>query len=225
MIDIEYAVIVDVEATPARTYDEVAATREPRHSRLERVSADIRTGLWSRAGIPPGKSLARPETGAAFLAAPVDSGRQRPRHPASPAAKPRKVKGYSDGARKAELRRSAWWFWQSSRTSLDRRLPANREFFAFLCEKQASEEFAARAPSRLFHGVRWLGGIQGRFLLLRITGERSAGTGDLIATSAICKRRTGARRLYAGICLRIALVRCPCGDSRRLVARFPVSGR
>jgi hypothetical protein len=27
MIDIEYAVIVDVEATPARTYDEVAATR------------------------------------------------------------------------------------------------------------------------------------------------------------------------------------------------------
>jgi hypothetical protein len=26
-IDIEYAVIVDVEATPARTYDEVAATR------------------------------------------------------------------------------------------------------------------------------------------------------------------------------------------------------
>ena len=27
LIDIEYAVIVDVEATPARTYDEVAATR------------------------------------------------------------------------------------------------------------------------------------------------------------------------------------------------------
>ena len=27
LIDIEYAVIVDVEATPARTYDEVAATK------------------------------------------------------------------------------------------------------------------------------------------------------------------------------------------------------
>ena len=27
MIDVEHAVIVDVEATPARTYDEVAATR------------------------------------------------------------------------------------------------------------------------------------------------------------------------------------------------------
>jgi Transposase DDE domain len=27
MIDLEHAVIVDVEATPARTYDEVAATR------------------------------------------------------------------------------------------------------------------------------------------------------------------------------------------------------
>jgi transposase len=29
MIDLEHAVIVDVEATPARTYDEVAATRTP----------------------------------------------------------------------------------------------------------------------------------------------------------------------------------------------------
>ena len=27
LIDIEHAVIVDVEATPARTYDEVAATK------------------------------------------------------------------------------------------------------------------------------------------------------------------------------------------------------
>jgi hypothetical protein len=29
--------------------------------------------------------------------------------PASPMAKPRKVKDYSDGARQAELRRTAWW--------------------------------------------------------------------------------------------------------------------
>jgi hypothetical protein len=27
MIDVEHAVIIDVEATPARTYDEVAATK------------------------------------------------------------------------------------------------------------------------------------------------------------------------------------------------------
>jgi hypothetical protein len=73
------------------------------------VSADIRTGLCSRAGVPPGKSSARPETGAAFLASPADSGRQRPRYPASPAAKPRNVKDYSDGAGKPELRRTAWW--------------------------------------------------------------------------------------------------------------------
>jgi hypothetical protein len=34
----------------------------------------------------------------------ADSGRQRPRYPASPAAKPRKVKDYSDGHTKAALR-------------------------------------------------------------------------------------------------------------------------
>src|SRR5580658_220371 len=36
------------------------------------------------------------------LAAPADFRRQRPPCPASPAAKPRKVKDYSDGARKPE---------------------------------------------------------------------------------------------------------------------------
>jgi hypothetical protein len=80
-------------------------------ARLKPVSADIRTGLCAGAGIPPGKDLAKPETGTAFLAAPVDSGRQRPRYPASPAAKPRKVKDYSDGARKPEMCRTAWWGW------------------------------------------------------------------------------------------------------------------
>jgi hypothetical protein len=138
---------------------------------LKPVSADIRTGIYSRARISPGKSLARPETGRAFLAAPADfrrqrppcpaagraqafstrtslcrhsnqslsatgnsagkkfgetrdwagifgdlpdSGRQRPRYLASPAAKPPKVKDYSDDARKPELRRTAWWSWQDS---------------------------------------------------------------------------------------------------------------
>jgi hypothetical protein len=69
----------------------------------------IRTRLCSQAGIPSGKGLARPETGRAFLATRADSGRQRPRYSASLAAKPRKVKRYSDGARKPESRRTAWW--------------------------------------------------------------------------------------------------------------------
>jgi hypothetical protein len=86
----------------------------PRHLGLKPVSADIRTSLCSRAEIPPGKSLARPETGAAFFVTPSDSGRQRPRHAASPTAKPRKIKDYSDDARKPELRRTAWWSWEDS---------------------------------------------------------------------------------------------------------------
>jgi hypothetical protein len=38
LIDIDYAVIVDVEATPARTYDEVASTKTM-------IKADGRAGL------------------------------------------------------------------------------------------------------------------------------------------------------------------------------------
>jgi hypothetical protein len=64
------------------------------------------TALCSPARIAPGKSLARPETGVAFLATLADSRRQRPHCPGSPAAKPRKVKDYSDGARKPELCRA-----------------------------------------------------------------------------------------------------------------------
>jgi hypothetical protein len=86
----------------------------PLQARLEPVSADIRIGLCSRAGMSPGKSLARPETRAAFWATPADSRRQRPRGSASPAAKPRKVKDYSQRPRKPELRRTAWWGWQDS---------------------------------------------------------------------------------------------------------------
>jgi hypothetical protein len=64
------------------------------------VSADSRTGLCSRTGIPPGNGSAKPETRAAFSAALADSGRRRPRYSVSAAAKPRKVKDYSHGARK-----------------------------------------------------------------------------------------------------------------------------
>jgi hypothetical protein len=64
----------------------------------------------------PGKSWAKPETGVAFLASLADSGRQRPRYLASSATKPRNVKDYFDGARKRELRRTAWWSWQDSKS-------------------------------------------------------------------------------------------------------------
>jgi hypothetical protein len=47
---------------------------------------------------------------------------QRPRRPASPAAKPRKVKDYSEGARKSELRRTAWRAHQGSNLG-----PADKE--------------------------------------------------------------------------------------------------
>jgi hypothetical protein len=59
----------------------------------------------------PGKRLPREETGAAFLATPTVSRLQRPCCPAFAAAKPRKVKDFSDSARKPELRGTAWWGW------------------------------------------------------------------------------------------------------------------
>jgi|ERR1700722_1777169 hypothetical protein len=47
-------------------------------ARHEPVSADIRTGLCSRAGIPPGKGFATPETGTAIFAArPIPGDRDR----------------------------------------------------------------------------------------------------------------------------------------------------
>jgi hypothetical protein len=95
---------------PARAVPGCVVPLDPAHLGLEPVSPDIRTGLCPSEGIAPGKTLARPETRAAFLATPADSGRQRPRSP-SPAAKPRKVKGYSERARKPELRGTAWWGW------------------------------------------------------------------------------------------------------------------
>jgi hypothetical protein len=75
---------------------------------------DIRTSLCSCERIPPGKSFARPETAAAFLATAAEFGRQRPHSPASPAAKPRKVKDYSDRGGKPESRKTAGWGWQDS---------------------------------------------------------------------------------------------------------------
>jgi hypothetical protein len=65
--------------------------------RLELVSVDSRTGLCQLGKFLPGNHLARSEAGAAFLAIPVDSGRQRPRYRASSAAKPRKANGVRHG--------------------------------------------------------------------------------------------------------------------------------
>jgi hypothetical protein len=45
----------------------------------------------------------------AFLATLADSWRRDRAIPRLRAAKPRNVKDYSDGARKPELRRTAWW--------------------------------------------------------------------------------------------------------------------
>jgi hypothetical protein len=83
--------------------------------RLEPVSGESRTSLCQHREFLPGKRLLRPETGEAFSATSADSGRQRPRCPASAAAKPRNVKDYSDGRRKTALRGTAWWGWQGHR--------------------------------------------------------------------------------------------------------------
>jgi hypothetical protein len=53
----------------------------------------------------------RLETEPALLAITANSARQRPASPAFPAAKPRKVKDYSDGARKRDSCGTAWWGW------------------------------------------------------------------------------------------------------------------
>jgi hypothetical protein len=91
--------------------------------------------------------LARPETGAAFFVTPSDSGRQRPRHAASPPAKPRKVKDYSDDAGKPELRRTAWWWPQSPGRGLGIMAQKTGNFLHFLVKKQAFGELAAAAFS------------------------------------------------------------------------------
>ena len=73
LIDIEHAVIVDVEATPARTYDEVAATktmidRTEQSLRSQAEAAGSRHGLRHRpvprlAGQGEGDHAAHPGVG------------------------------------------------------------------------------------------------------------------------------------------------------------------
>jgi hypothetical protein len=73
-------------------------------SKFEPVS--FNTGNSCRESVCRGQRRGR-----RFLVTPVDSGRQRLRYPGSPAAKPRKVKDYSDGARKPRLCGTGWWGW------------------------------------------------------------------------------------------------------------------
>jgi hypothetical protein len=108
-----------------------------------RSLSTIRTGLCPRAEIPPRKSLARAETGRAFLATLADFRRQRPCDPASPVANPRKIKDYSDGARNPELRRTAWWARQDSNLQ-----PSGYERVGFIEKAAKYRRFCTRsAPS------------------------------------------------------------------------------
>jgi hypothetical protein len=50
-------------------------------------------------------------------------------------------------------------------------LARNREFFAFLSEKQASDGQMSAVPSRFDHYLSGLDSRHGRFLLLRKTGN------------------------------------------------------
>jgi hypothetical protein len=87
---------LDAENAPRnrRRGDSVSAGSSSRGSAARRpVSGGSRTSLCQHREFLPGKRLPRPETGAAFSATLADSGRHCP---ASPAAKPRKVKDYSD---------------------------------------------------------------------------------------------------------------------------------
>jgi len=103
--------------------------------RLEPVSVGHRTGLCSRRQFLPGKSLARPETGLGFSGTTAYFGSTETACPASPSPKPREVKDNSTGARKPDLRGTAWWRTHSTATGLHPEFPdnreINREFFDF----------------------------------------------------------------------------------------------
>jgi FCD domain len=81
-----------------------AAHSDPSLSEVEPVS-------YQRLQFPAGKGFAGGETEPRFWATAARSTRQRPKSFASHSPKPRKVKDNSDGARKPQLRRTAWWGW------------------------------------------------------------------------------------------------------------------
>ena len=92
-----------------------AAPAERRHLGLEQS--------LSATGNSAGKKFGETRDWAGIFGDLPDSGRQRPRYLASPAAKPPKVKDYSDDARKPELRRTAWWMTQFVLMRLQQPIP------------------------------------------------------------------------------------------------------
>jgi hypothetical protein len=59
--------------------------------------------------------LARPETGGGIFGRTARFRAVETALSRASSAKPRKVKDYSGGARKPDLRRTAWWCWQDSK--------------------------------------------------------------------------------------------------------------
>jgi hypothetical protein len=111
-----------------------------------------------------GKRFGEARDRGGVLATPADSGRQRPRWPAPRAAKPRKVKDYFSGARKPDLRRTAWWWRHSAATGLQPEFPDNREnnreflkfapFWAILApNRRASSDGYNKIPCATEQGI------------------------------------------------------------------------
>jgi hypothetical protein len=122
-------------------------------ARLEPVSVGHRTSLCQHREFLPGKRLPRPETGAAFSATLAVCARQRQRCSASAAAKPRKVKDFSDSRTKAALCGTVWWGWQDSNwCSRDYGTRANPRRWSF---DRCSEPSAVRtAIPSIWHRLR-----------------------------------------------------------------------
>jgi hypothetical protein len=88
------------------SHDDHAARRDDFDLRRDRRSS-WKSSSWRQSG----KKLAEGRDGGGIFGDTADSGLQRPRCPASAAAKPRKVKDYSDCAGKPELGATGWWGW------------------------------------------------------------------------------------------------------------------
>ena len=116
-------------------------------ARLQPVSVGHRTGLCSRRQFLPGKSLARPETGPAFLAKIAYFARQRLTAPASAAPKAREVKDYSDRRGKPNLRRTAWWGWQDSNLQPSDYEPVPSSYPRATCTASRNIAFDGRASA------------------------------------------------------------------------------
>jgi hypothetical protein len=80
------------------------------------VSDASRTSLCLRGEFLPGKALARSETGPAFLTINGEFRVTETGLSGVSRSKPREVKDISTRAKKPDLRRTAWWGWQDSKS-------------------------------------------------------------------------------------------------------------